>query len=212
MTAQSNAYFCLGKYMFYKYINKAIRYYRKNGLRGLIVKCRMELFANANYEKWITKVEASEKYDAFFAYNPKISILVPVYNVLDNQLEECIESVLNQIYENWELCLVDDCSTWDSVRKTLGKYEDNPKIKVIYRQENGHISRCTNTALENATGEFVAFLDCDDILRKNALYEVVKVLNEKNDLDFIYSDEDKINDNGKKRHTPHFKPDWSPDT
>lgn len=212
MTAQSNAYFYLGKYMLYKYINKAIRYYRKNGLRGLIVKCRMELFANASYEKWIKKVEASESYDAFFAYNPKISILVPVYNVLDKQLEECIDSVINQVYENWELCLVDDCSTWDSVRKTLGKYEDNPKIKVIYRQENGHISRCTNTALENATGEFVAFLDCDDILRKNALYEVVKVLNEKNDLDFIYSDEDKINDNGKKRHTPHFKPDWSPDT
>lgn len=198
--------------MIYKYMNKALRYYKKNGLRGLIVKCRMELFANASYEKWIKKVEASERYDAFFTYNPKISILVPVYNVLDKQLEECIESVINQIYENWELCLVDDCSTWDSVRETLSRYEDNPKIKVIYREENGHISRCTNTALENATGEFVAFLDCDDTLRKNALYEVVKVLNDDSELDFIYSDEDKINDNGKKRHTPNFKPDWSPDT
>ena len=198
--------------MVLKYLNKALRYYRRNGLRGLIVKCRMELFANANYEKWITKVEASETYDAFFVYKPKISILVPVYNVLDKQLEECVESVCNQIYDNWELVLVDDCSTWESVRATLDKYKDNPKIKVIYREENGHISRCTNTALENATGEFVAFLDCDDVLKKNALYEVVKVLNENRDLDFIYSDEDKIDDNGKHRHTPNFKPDWSPDT
>lgn len=198
--------------MISKYLNKALRYYRRNGLRGLIVKCRMELFANANYEKWITKVEASETYDAFFVYKPKISILVPVYNVLDQQLEECVESVCKQIYDNWELVLVDDCSTWESVRTTLDKYKDNPKIKVIYREENGHISRCTNTALENATGEFVAFLDCDDVLRKNALYEVVKALNENRDLDFIYSDEDKIDDNGKHRHTPHFKPDWSPDT
>lgn len=138
--------------------------------------------------------------------------MVPVYNVLDKQLEECVESVCNQIYDNWELVLVDDCSTWESVRTTLDKYKDNPKIKVIYREENGHISRCTNTALENATGEFVAFLDCDDVIRKNALYEVVKALNENRDLDFIYSDEDKIGDNGKHRHTPHFKPDWSPDT
>ena len=157
-------------------------------------------------------LEANENYDEKFEYNPKISILVPVYNVLDRHLIPCIESVLNQVYTNWELCLADDCSSWDSVRETLAKYEGNEKIKIVYRTENGHISRCTNSALEIATGEFVAFMDCDDVLRPNALYEVVKKLNENPNLDFIYSDEDKIDDDGFNRHMPHFKPDWSPDT
>lgn len=193
-------------------VNKAVRYYKNNGLKGLLIKCKTELFATANYEKWIAKVEASEKYDAFFAYKPKISVLVPVYNVLSEQLEECINSVCNQVYDNWELVLVDDCSTWDSVKMTLEKHMSNQRIKIVYRNENGHISRCTNTALENATGEFVGLLDCDDVLRENALYEVVKALNSNSKLDFIYSDEDKIDEKGRKRHTPHFKPDWSPDT
>lgn len=164
------------------------------------------------YEKWIKSIEeqndACEKLD----YQPQISILVPVYNVLDKHLIPCIESVLNQTYENWELCMADDCSTWKNVRKTLRKYEHNEKIKVVYRKENGHISRCTNSALEIATGEFVAFLDCDDVLAPNALYEVAKMLNENRNLDFIYSDEDKLTEDGKRRHTPFFKPDWSPDT
>lgn len=165
-----------------------------------------------DYEKWIQSVEAKETYDEEFAYNPKISVLVPVYNVLDKHLIPCIESVINQVYENWELCLADDCSTWENVHRTLKNYEDHPKIKIVYRKENGHISNCTNSALEIATGEYIAFLDCDDILRPNALYEVVKKLNQDRDLDFIYSDEDKVDDDGNNRHMPHFKPDWSPDT
>lgn len=164
------------------------------------------------YENWITGMERQNNTCEKLAYQPKISILVPVYNVLDKHLVPCIESVLNQTYENWELCMADDCSTWKNVRKTLQKYEQNEKIKVVYRKENGHISRCTNSALEVATGEFVAFLDCDDVLAPNALYEVAKALNENWDLDFIYSDEDKLTENGTRRHTPFFKPDWSPDT
>ena len=87
------------------------------------------------YETWITMLEANENYDEKFEYNPKISILVPVYNVLDRHLIPCIESVLNQVYTNWELCLADDCSSWDSVRETLAKYEGNEKIKIVYRTE-----------------------------------------------------------------------------
>lgn len=165
-----------------------------------------------DYEKWITEIENAETYDETFDYNPKISILVPVYNVLDKHLIPCIESVINQVYTNWELCLADDASTWESVRETLKKYENHDKIKVVYRSENGHISRCTNSALDVATGEYVAFLDCDDVLRPNALYEVIKKLNENSTYDLVYSDEDKIDDDGKNRHMPHFKPDWSPDT
>ena len=164
------------------------------------------------YEKWIEGIEAEYKCDETFEYTPKISVIVPVYNVLDEHLIPCIESVLGQIYQNFELCIADDCSTWDNVRATLKKYEDNPKVKIVYRTENGHISRSTNSALELAAGEYVAFLDCDDTLSKNALYEVVKELNKNHELDFIYSDEDKIDNDGTNRHMPHFKPDWSPDT
>lgn len=164
------------------------------------------------YEDWIKGIEEKYTTGEVFEYNPKISILVPVYNVLDRHLIPCIESVINQTYTNWELCLADDCSSWESVGKTLRKYEDGEKIKVCYRKENGHISRSTNSALEMATGEYIALLDCDDVLAPNALYEMVKELNKNPELDFIYSDEDKLDDEGTMRHTPHFKPDWSPDT
>ncbi|MCD8109549.1 MAG: glycosyltransferase family 2 protein [Clostridiales bacterium] len=166
----------------------------------------------SGYQNWIEDVEKQEYDEKELAYQPKISVLVPVYNVLDKHLVPCIESVLNQNYANWELCMADDCSTWENVRKTLRKYEKNEKVKIVYRKENGHISRSTNSALEVATGEYIAFLDCDDVLAPNALYEVAKLLNEHPELDFIYSDEDKIDDDGRKRFMPHFKSDWAPDT
>lgn len=164
------------------------------------------------YERMMQTFEAQETYNEVFEYQPLISVLVPVYNVADEYLIACIESVRNQIYPNWELCLADDCSTQDSVREVLNNYENDKRIKICYRTENGHISKCTNSALEMATGEFVGFLDCDDTLSANALYEVAKALNENKSLDFIYSDEDKVFADGTGRHNPHFKPDWSPDT
>lgn len=146
-------------------------------------------------------------------YNPKFSILIPVYNVNPKLLEECIESVLNQSYKNFEICLADDCSSNQETIDVLKKFEKQyPKlIKVTYRRKNGHISEASNTALEMANGEFVGLLDNDDILAKNALYEMANKLNEDNRLDLIYSDEDKISTDGK-RCDPHFKPDFSIDT
>ena len=167
---------------------------------------------NTDYADWIERVEKNYPKEKRLKYHPKISVLVPVYNVLDKHLVPCIESVINQTYDNWELCLADDKSTWDNVRETLEKYEDHPKIKIVYRKENGHISEATNSALSVASGDFVGLLDCDDLLTPNALYEVALKLNENRDLDFIYSDEDKVDDDGNNRHMPHFKPDWSPDT
>ena len=145
-------------------------------------------------------------------YQPLISVVIPVYNVSEKHLTECIESVIGQTYGNWELCLADDASTWDCVKPVLKRYEGNNQIKVVYREENGHISAATNSAIEIATGEFIAFMDCDDVLAPNALYEMAKKLNEGMDYDFIYSDEDKINHDGTNRHMPHFKSDWAPDT
>jgi glycosyltransferase involved in cell wall biosynthesis len=106
---------------------------------------------------------------------------------------------------------VDDHSSWENVVPVLRSYEENSHVQVIYRETNGHISVATNDGIKCATGEFIAFMDCDDIIDPDALYEMAKMLNENPELDFIYSDEDKITEDGKIRHLPFFKPDWSPD-
>lgn len=163
------------------------------------------------YQKWLnSQVEEENKLE--FSYTPLISILIPVYNVEPKILEECLLSVLQQSYQNFEVCLVDDCSTNAKTIEILKDYQQkSSKIKVCFRNSNGHISKASNTALQMATGEYIALLDNDDVLSSNALYENVKVLNQDPTIDFIYSDEDKLNSNGQYCE-PHFKPDFSPDT
>ena len=160
----------------------------------------------------LAKVELPIEENPHFEYNPLISICIPVYNVERKYLSECIDSILNQTYENFEICLSNDCSTLLETIDTLNEYEQKDKrIKVYHRKENGHISRATNDALNMATGEFIGLMDNDDILARNALAECVKVLNENKNLDFIYTDEDKMDMNGL-RCDPHFKSDYAPDT
>lgn len=147
-----------------------------------------------------------------FEYSPRISVLVPVYNADENWLRNCIESVLGQAYENWELCLADDASTLPYVRRLLGEYaKQDARIKCVFRERNGHISAATNSALRLATGEYIALLDQDDELSPDALFRVVELLNRHPDADLVYSDEDKIDESGR-RHDPYFKPSWSPET
>lgn len=163
------------------------------------------------YNKWLNIFEQEAQYEDL-EYNPLISILIPVYNINREYLSDCLDSILNQKYQNFEVCLADDCSTLDETLETLKEYQNKDKrIKVIYRKENGHISKATNSALEIAKGEFVALMDNDDILTPNALYEMVYVLNQNKNLDLIYSDEDKVDMEGN-RCEPHFKPDYSPDS
>ncbi|WP_416174288.1 MAG: Glycosyltransferase, group 2 family protein [Bifidobacterium crudilactis] len=148
---------------------------------------------------------------ASLKYKPLISIVVPVYNVDIKWLDLCVESVQKQYYANWELCLADDCSTDPKVKPRLQQYAAaDRRIKVVFREKNGHISRASNSALSLASGEFVALLDNDDALAPQALYEVALRLNDDPGLDVIYSDEDKIDEKGH-RSDPHFKPDFSPD-
>lgn len=164
------------------------------------------------YQKWIREYEPKFWSTEKISHNLMFSVVVPVYNVLRQQLEECIESILQQTYDNFELILVDDCSTWGEVREVLQQYEEHEKVKVIYREQNGHISECTNTGIAEARGDYIVFSDCDDVLSEHALYEMAVVLHENPQLDFVYSDEDKLTEDGQKRHMPFFKPDWSPDT
>jgi glycosyltransferase involved in cell wall biosynthesis len=148
---------------------------------------------------------------AEFSYKPLISIVMPVYEVDEKWLRLCIESVCQQIYENWEFCIADDFSQSPHIKKVLEEYQANDsRFKIIFRTENGHISRASNSALSLAKGEFVALLDNDDELSEIALFEVVKELNKFPNAQFLYSDEISINENGECiDYVP--KPNWNVD-
>ncbi|MBE7942570.1 MULTISPECIES: glycosyltransferase [Ramlibacter] len=140
---------------------------------------------------------------------PRISVLMPVYNAQETHLRRAIESVLNQLYGHWELCIADDCSTDPKIRAILQEYANrDDRIRVVYRSENGHISAATNSALEVASGEFVALLDHDDELHPLALYRIGCVLSDDPEIDLIYTDEDKIDAQGR-RSDPYFKCDFN---
>ena len=141
---------------------------------------------------------------------PTISIVLPVHNTPLPLLRSCIDSVLAQTYTHWQLCISDDMSD-PSVRQLLRQYADkDERILVHERTEHGHICHTSNDALAMAEGEFVGFLDHDDELAHDALFEVAKALNEHPDAGVVYSDEDKIDESGR-RFDPHFKPAWNPE-
>ena len=173
---------------------------------------------DSQYQMWLAQRQATpaalEKLRVearLLPYRPTISIVTPVYNTEKRWLEKAIESVLAQVYEQWELCLVDDASTDAHVGPLLREYAaSDPRIKVARRSENGGIAVASNHGLGMATGEFIGFVDHDDELYPNALYDVARYLAQNPDTDALYSDEDKIDTTGR-RFDPFFKPDWSPD-
>jgi len=177
---------------------------------GLCLNDQYQLWLKANAITPERARQMRQQAEAF-AYKPLVSIVVPVYNPEETWLREAIESVRSQIYENWELCLADDASTRRGVRTVLREYAKvAPRIKVKLLEKNVGIAEASNAALALASGEFVGLLDHDDELKPDALFEVVKLLNEDADLDYIYSDEDKREPDGRLVE-PFFKPDWSPD-
>lgn len=172
-----------------------------------------------NYPKWIhdfemlTKEmrEAMHNQSKGFMYRPLISVVMPVYNPNPVWFAEAIESVRNQIYPNWELCIADDASPDTAIRPILEHYlKLDKRIKVEFRHKNGHISAASNSALAIANGDWVALLDHDDILPEYALFWIVDAINKNPDIRMIYSDEDKIDEQGN-RFAPYFKCDWNPD-
>jgi glycosyltransferase involved in cell wall biosynthesis len=136
---------------------------------------------------------------------------MPVYNPNPHFLNQAIQSVIDQHYPNWELCIADDASTTPGVKENLQQHsKDNPNIKVIYRDTNGHISAASKTALEMAKGDFIVLLDHDDRLHPLALYEIAIEINRHPEVVVIYSDEDKITPRGS-RIDPYFKSDFDID-
>ncbi|HHH7687637.1 TPA: glycosyltransferase [Escherichia coli] len=172
-----------------------------------------------DYEEWIETVETPslpDKGDVKVILEtmqkpPLISVVMPVYNPEEVYLRACIDSVLEQSYPYWELCIADDKSPKEHVQRVLREYEaKDPRVKVVYRQQNGHISAASNSALQIAIGEFVALLDHDDALPEHALLFMAQTIHSQPNARILYSDEDKLNAKGE-RFEPHFKSDWNPD-
>ncbi|WP_321947697.1 glycosyltransferase family 2 protein [Paraburkholderia sp. J10-1] len=191
-----------------------IRRQGRAGLRSLLARA-----ANADdYGAWIARFDTIDDVSraslrekvARFATRPRISIVVPVFNPQPEHLREMLDSVLAQIYPDWELCLCDDASTEPHVAQILAQYAAaDARIKTVRRARNGHICEASNDALRLATGAYVALLDHDDRLAEHALYMVAQYLQLHPDAKLIYSDEDKLTPGGE-RIEPYFKPDWDP--
>jgi len=188
--------------------------------RGNVLSRRQDftLISQTPYEIWIPQntptplaLQKMKEETRTFGYQPLISIITPLYRTPLKYLEACVQSVFDQIYENWQLCLVDDGSGDPALTSKAEEFERRDR-RVIFRPlpKNSGISVATNECLALATGDFVAFLDHDDTLANTALYEVVKRLNAEPQLDVLYSDEDKITTDNRPFNY-FFKPDWSPE-
>lgn len=202
---------------------KAWRVFQRAGLKGLLIRGRAyysSASADRNdYQEWIRRYDTlndeqrRQMRDAVqhWASPPLISVVMPTYNADPVWLSQAIESVRAQLYPHWELCIADDASTDPRIRPLLeGFAQQDARIKVQFRTQNGHISAASNTALDMAAGQWVALLDHDDVLSEKALFCVAQCIMAQPHVRMIYSDEDKI-DEKDQRHGPYFKCDWNPD-
>lgn len=200
-------------------IYKGIRYLKHYGFKEFIIRLREknEESKNIAYMDWydshrVTNEEKAIQKKAVYEKKPMISILVPTFNTPEKFLKEMIDSVLEQTYDNWELCIADASPSGGSqnmtIKQIVGDYSDD-RIRYQRLDDNYGIAENTNRALEMASGEYIGFLDHDDLLEPNALYEVITAL--LSGADFVYTDEDKVLEDLSEYYAPHFKPDFSID-
>lgn len=203
-------------------LHKLVFYARVNGVRKALnrISSSMRGLDGADrYADWVaaydTLTAADLKRLAALAEalprKPLISVVMPVYEPPAEALRRAIDSVRRQVYPHWQLCIADDASPSPHVREILSAAAaEDARIRVVFRPANGHVSAASNSALQLASGEFVALLDHDDELVPHALYVVAAELNARPNADLLYSDEDKLDDQGR-RTDPYFKPDWDPE-
>lgn len=195
---------------------KAVLFLKTYGKDAFIEKLK-----NANddpdvkYHKWflahrVTEMELEEQRKHTFVLNPKISIVIPLYNTKREFLKDILDSVLYQSYANWELCLADGSTDLSVGEYVKNNYSDD---RIVYKklEKNEGIAGNTNVAFSMATGDFVVLSDHDDILERDALFEIVKLYNENPKLEIIYTDEDLTEETGKRFSSPRFKPDFNLD-
>lgn len=203
------------------YLGKGARFLQRHGFKQFCTRTMQVVMQKSSpqgdYEKYRhavmpTKEELERQRQECWEYEPLFSIVVPLYKTPIKYLEKLVESIQEQTYGNWELCLSDGSGADSPLEGYLKKLEKQEKrIKVIRNSKPLQISENTNAALREAAGEFIVFADHDDLLTPDALYECAKVLQEKPETELIYSDEDKISMNGKRYFQPHFKSDYNPD-
>lgn len=170
-----------------------------------------------DYERWLERHKITEairevQKETVFDKQPCFSIVVPLYKTQEKYLKELVESIKGQTYSNWELCLSDGSGRDSPLKEILKELEhSDSRIKVISSKESLQIAENTNAAIDIATGDYIVFADHDDILSVDALYECTKCINENQEVDMIYSDEDKVSMDGQTYFEPHFKPDLNMD-
>ena len=197
-------------------IKKGTRYLFKNGLGAVINKTKSTIKSQQDYDAWmkqhrVTETELEQQRQHMFEYQPKISILVPTYKTPISMLHEMMASVIGQSYTNWELCIADGTMEDGELKAVLQEYvEKDTRIKVRFLDSNDGISGNTNKALELATGDFIALLDHDDTLELDALFEIVRVLQDRT-VDLVYTDEDKVSEDLSAFRDANMKPDFSID-
>lgn len=209
--------FCIGEKMKKGIIKKGIQFYKRYGIRGGIATLTGQgQIKDKNYAAWYEKNKVSEEKLAIqrnkeFPYMPLFSILVPVYNTPIPYLREMLDSVRNQTYQKWQLCIANANPENEDVARILNQYiEMDIRIQVVNVPENLGIAQNTNKALSIAKGDYIGLLDHDDMLAADALFEVAKTINDKN-ADVIYTNEDKITMSGEKHFQPNFKPEYNLD-
>lgn len=212
---------CLPRMNLGKKLGTLGKTYRTGGVRAVVRRFMWRfgpILESRRYGRWMRNNSLTDERAASirseieaFPRRPLISVILPVYNVDEKWLRRCIDSVRSQIYGDWELCIADDKSPASHIRPVLESYAAaDQRIKVVFREVNGHIANASNSALGLATGEFSVLLDHDDELSPDALYFVARTVLEHPDTEFIYSDEDMIDEAGR-RFGPKFKPDFSRD-
>lgn len=209
--------FCIGEKMKKGIIKKGIQFYKRYGILGGIATLTGQgQIKDKNYAAWYEKNKVSEEEltkqrNKEFPYMPLFSILVPVYNTPIPYLREMLDSVRNQTYQKWQLCIANANPENEEVARILNQYlEMDKRIQVVNVPENLGIAQNTNKALSIAKGDYIGLLDHDDKLAADALFEAVKTVNDEN-ADVIYTDEDKITMSGEKHFQPNFKPEFNLD-
>lgn len=200
-------------------INRIAEYYKKNGSYFFIKQCIKKILRceQRNYKRYvkqtrITSIQIQEQKNRKFSFMPQISIVVPLYKTPEIFLEDLIESVRSQTYQKWELCLSDGSGLPSPLHEQLHKWSEmDSRIKVYESPVAMHISENTNQALKLCTGDYIVFMDHDDILEPDALFCCIEYLNGKPETELLYTDEDKVSANGNRFFQPHFKPDYNED-
>lgn len=198
-------------------LHRTMRAVLSAGLPGMLERHTILPELYSDYPEWIARYDTLDESAraamleqiAAMHSRPTISILMPTRDADPRELREAVDSVRRQLYPHWELCVADDGSTDPLVPAYLQQLaRADPRIRCVRRNRSGGIARATNEALELATGDYVGFLDHDDVLSEQALFRIVEAINARSDAVLLYSDEDKLDAVGR-RHSPHFKPDWN---